>query len=57
MMTDVDMEEMGIFHHPEVDLGIAIQAMTFLVLAGTIAGWVPARRAASIKPIEALRDE
>ncbi|MCF8366652.1 MAG: ABC transporter permease [Bacteroidales bacterium] len=45
------------FANPEVDFNIAIGATIILVLAGAIAGFVPARRAASIKPVEALRDE
>lgn len=45
------------FANPEVDFNIAIGATMILVLAGSIAGFVPARRAASIKPVEALRDE
>ncbi len=45
------------FRNPEVDLGIAAAATGLLVLAGTVAGFLPARRAAAIRPIEALRDE
>lgn len=45
------------FRNPEVDLGIAAAATVLLVLAGTVAGFIPARRAAAIRPIEALRDE
>lgn len=45
------------FRNPEANLNIAIGATVLLVLAGMIAGYVPAKRAASIKPVEALRDE
>lgn len=45
------------FANPEIDFRIAIGATLILVLAGTIAGFVPARKAAAIKPVEALRDE
>lgn len=45
------------FRNPEVDLGIALAALMVLVVAGLFAGSIPARRALSIKPIEALREE
>lgn len=43
------------FTRPEVDLGVAVSATVVLVIAGAIAGLIPAIKAASIKPIEALR--
>lgn len=46
-----------IFRNPTVDLNVAIMATALLVVAGALAGYIPAKRAASIKPIEALRDE
>ena len=51
------IEDPGIFRNPEVDLGTAITATIVLVVAGTFAGLFPAIKAASISPIEALRDE
>jgi len=45
------------FKQPEVNIQIAIGATILLVVAGALAGFIPARRAAAIKPIEALRDE
>jgi len=45
------------FRNPEANLNIAISATILLVIAGAVAGFVPARKAASIKPVEALRDE
>ncbi len=45
------------FRQPEVNIQIAIGATVLLVVAGALAGFIPARRAASIKPIDALRDE
>ena len=47
----------GYFIRPEVDLSIAIYAVILLIVAGTAAGFVPARRAAAVKPVEALRNE
>lgn len=43
--------------NPYIDLGFAISATLVLIVFGTIAGYVPAKRAARIKPIVALRDE
>ena len=45
------------FRSPQANLQIAISATILLIICGTIAGFVPARRAAAIKPIVALRDE
>jgi putative ABC transport system permease protein len=45
------------FHHPEVDIRIAVAATCVLVAAGTVAGFFPARAAARVNPIVALRDE
>ena len=46
-----------IFMNPTVDLNVAIYATLLLIVAGAFAGYIPAKRAASIKPIVALRDE
>jgi len=43
--------------NPYINIGIAIFATVVLIIFGAIAGYVPARRAARIKPIVALRDE
>ncbi len=51
------LPKLDLFQHPEVDFRVAIGALVLLVISGTIAGFVPARRAASILPVEALRDE
>ncbi len=45
------------FANPEININIAIAATVLLVLAGAIAGYVPAKKAASVKPVVALRDE
>ena len=47
----------GFFVNPEVSLSVAIEATVLLVLAGAFAGFVPARRAAAVRPVEALRNE
>ena len=51
------LPEDSLFRRPEVDLQVAIYATGLLVLAGTLAGLFPAKRAANIRPIEALRDQ
>jgi len=43
--------------YPQVDFNTAITTVFILVVAGALAGFIPAYRAAKIKPIVALRDE
>jgi putative ABC transport system permease protein len=45
------------FVNPEVDIRIAIIATIILIISGAIAGFVPAYRAAIVKPIEALKED
>jgi len=45
------------FKDPEVNLITAFGAVFLLVLSGALAGIFPARRAAKIRPVEALHDE
>ncbi|NCG04975.1 MAG: FtsX-like permease family protein [Bacteroidetes bacterium] len=50
------LEEFFIIN-PYISTGTAVAATITLILFGAIAGYIPARRAAKIKPIVALRDE
>ncbi|MEH6407440.1 MAG: ABC transporter permease [Leeuwenhoekiella sp.] len=43
--------------NPSVNFNVAITTVFILILAGAVAGFFPAWRAASIRPIEALREE
>lgn len=45
------------FVNPQVDFTVAITTLIVLVIAGALAGFIPAYRAAKIRPIVALRDE
>jgi putative ABC transport system permease protein len=47
----------GMFSNPTVDFNVAVKALIILIVSGAIAGMIPAKRAVSIKPIDALRDE
>lgn len=49
--------ETDFISNPTVDFTTSITTVVILIVAGTLAGFIPARRAANIKPIEALRDE
>jgi len=42
---------------PGVNISLAITATIVLIIFGVVAGYIPAKRAAQIKPIIALRDE
>lgn len=45
------------FANPEINIQVAISATLLLIISGAIAGYVPARKAASVKPVVALKDE
>ena len=47
----------GMFSNPSVDFAVDIKALIVLVISGAVAGLIPANRAVSIKPIDALRSE
>ncbi len=49
--------ETDYIRNPSVDFSVAITTVIILVVAGAVAGFFPAYRAANIKPIDALRDE
>ena len=50
-LFDTDM-----IRNPSVDIGVGVAAAIGLVLAGALAGFVPARAAARINPVHTLRD-
>ena len=49
------LEEKYFIKDPSVSPGLVIGATVILILSGLIAGYLPAKKAANIKPIEALR--
>lgn len=51
---DAGAFQQKMFVDPTVGFGVCIQATLLIVIAGTIAGVIPARKAAKIRPIEAL---
>ena len=45
------------FRNPDANLGVVVGATVVLIIAGVLAGYFPARIAARINPVEALRAE
>ena len=50
-------EKIAMLVNPTVGLDVAIEATVVLIIAGTLAGLFPARKASRVRPIEALRAE
>lgn len=55
--VDTGLFKAAMFVNPTVGIGTCIGATITIVIAGTIAGLIPAIKAARIRPIEALRAE
>lgn len=55
--VDVGFTQIHMLENPTVGVGVAIEATILLIIAGTIAGLAPARKASKVRPIEALRAE
>lgn len=57
MKVDSGLFEATMFYNPTVGIGVCVSATVVMIVAGTLAGLIPARKAAKIRPIEALRAE
>ena len=55
--VNIGFEEIRMLVNPSVGLDVALEATLLLIVAGTLAGIIPAWKAAKVKPIEALRAE
>ncbi len=56
-MVNKYMPPSDFFRNPEANINVALMAAGILIVAGAIAGFIPARKAASVQPVEALRSE
>ena len=45
------------FKDPQISFGMAIASLMILIIIGTLAGYLPAKRAMLIKPVEAISEE
>lgn len=54
-MLDVGVFKQEVFVDPTVDIATCVRATCIIIVAGALAGFFPARKAAKVKPIEALR--
>ena len=56
-LVSQNMPPSDFFRNPEADINVALMATGILIIAGAIAGFIPARKASSVQPVEALRSE
>ena len=54
---DTGLFKTTMFVNPTVGLDVCFEATLVMIVAGTLAGLIPAHKAATIRPIEALRAE
>ena len=54
-VTDLGVVKITFFKDPTVGLDVCFEATMVMIIAGTIAGLIPAYKASRIRPIEALR--
>lgn len=54
-VTDLGVAQLTLFVDPTVGLDVCFEATLVMIIAGTIAGLIPAYKASKIRPIEALR--
>ena len=52
---DIGIFQQQVFIDPTVDISTCVRATCIIIIAGALAGFFPARNAAKVKPIEALR--
>jgi putative ABC transport system permease protein len=50
-------DQSQVLKNPDVDIQVAVTALVLLIIAGIVAGLIPAKKAVSMKPVEALRYE
>ena len=55
--VDLGFQQIRMLENPTVGLDVALEATLLLIVAGTLAGLIPAMKAAKVRPIEALRAE
>ena len=56
-VIDTGLFQATMFVNPTVGLDVCIQVTMVIIAAGTVAGLVPALKAARVRPIEALHAE
>lgn len=56
-LIDIGVAKISMIKEPFIGVNVALEATLLLIVAGTLAGLVPAKKAAGVRPIEALRAE
>jgi putative ABC transport system permease protein len=56
-LMPLEMEARAYLGYPRLSIGLAGLVIMLLGIAGSLAGWFPARRAAALDPVQSLREE